>query len=162
MFDYGIDGRVSLRNRTAHPAALRLVVVLKRDRRKWERMYSVETDEPKSLIIISAAGVVTVEQVRAAAAQVREVMQDAPPGIRVVADFRFLERMDATAAPHIGEIMDALAAKQVALVVRIMPDLHKDIGLNILSQFHYGPGIQILTVATLADALDSIRERPID
>jgi hypothetical protein len=125
-------------------------------------MYSVETDKAKSLIIISAAGLVTAEQVRAAAMQVRELVQDAPPGIRAVADFRFLERMDATAAPHVGEIMDALAAKQVALVVRIMPDPHKDIGLNILSQFHYGPGIQILSVATLVDALDTIREGPVD
>ena len=37
------------------------------------------------------------------------------------------------------KIMDALAEKNVASVTRVMPDPHKDIGLNILSQFHYGP-----------------------
>jgi len=37
-----------------------------------------------------------------------------------------------------------------------MPDPHKDIGLNILSQFHYGPEIQITTFDTLADALQSL------
>ena len=38
-------------------------------------------------------------------------------------------------------------------MTRVMPDPHKDIGLNILSQFHYGPEIQIATFETLADAL---------
>jgi hypothetical protein len=39
-----------------------------------------------------------------------------------------------------------------------MPDPHKDIGLNILSQFHYGPEIRISTFQTLADALQSLVE----
>lgn len=43
--------------------------------------------------------------------------------------------------------------------LRVMPDPHKDIGLNILSQFHYGPEIQIATFETLADALQSLTER---
>jgi hypothetical protein len=64
--------------------------------------------------------------------------------------------MDAAAAPHIADIMDALAAKQVATVLRVMPDPRKDIGLNILSQFHYGPSIRILTFETLADAIESL------
>jgi len=64
--------------------------------------------------------------------------------------------MDSAAARHIAEIMDALAEKGVVSVTRVMPDPHKDIGLNILSQFHYGPEIQIATFQTLADALQSM------
>ncbi len=64
--------------------------------------------------------------------------------------------MDTAAARHVAEIMDALTEKQVASVTRVMPDPHKDIGLNILSQFHYGPEIQINTFETLADALQSL------
>jgi hypothetical protein len=52
--------------------------------------------------------------------------------------------------------MDALAEKGVASVTRVMPDPHKDIGFNILSQFHYGPEVQIETFQTLADALQNI------
>jgi hypothetical protein len=37
-----------------------------------------------------------------------------------------------------------------------MPDPHKDIGLNILSQFHYGRDVTITTFETLADAVQSI------
>jgi hypothetical protein len=64
--------------------------------------------------------------------------------------------MDSAAARHMAEIMGALAEKRVASVTRVMPDPHKDIGLNILSQFHYGPEIQITTFTTLAGALQTI------
>jgi hypothetical protein len=64
--------------------------------------------------------------------------------------------MDSAAARHIADIMDALAEKGIASVTRVMPDPHKDIGLNILSQFHYGPAIRIATFQTLADALQSM------
>src|SRR5205809_7729204 len=104
-------------------------------------MYSVESDKNKSLIVFSVAGHVTAEEVKAAAVQVRNLVKDFEPGFRALADFRWLESMPASSAPHIAEIMDALAAKQVALVVRVIADPRKDIGLNILSQFHYGPEI---------------------
>jgi hypothetical protein len=84
------------------------------------------------------------------------VLHDVAPGFRALADFRSLESMDSAAAPHIAKIMDALAEKEVASVTRVMPDPHKDIGLNILSQFHYGPDVTITTFETLADAIQSI------
>ena len=54
--------------------------------------------------------------------------------------------------------MDALASKGVSAVVRVVPDPHKDIGLNILSQFHYGPEIQVMTFDSLADAVQSLAD----
>ena len=121
-------------------------------------MYAVEMDRSKRLLIISALQRVTAEQAKLAAQQTRELLRDVSPGFRVLVDFRWLESMDSTAAPHVAEIMDALTEKGVASVTRVMPDPHKDIGLNILSQFHYGPEIQIATFETLADALQSLIE----
>jgi hypothetical protein len=119
-------------------------------------MYSVEADRSKRLVVISALQRVTAEQAKLAAQQMRELLRDVQPGFRVLADFRWLESMDPAAAPHVATIMDTLAEKRVASVTRVMPDPHKDIGLNILSQFHYGPEIQIATFETLADALQSL------
>ena len=106
--------------------------------------------------MISGSQRVTAEQAKLAAQRVRELLQDVAPGFRVLADFRWLDSMDSAAARHIAEIMDALAEKGVTSVTRVIPDPHKDIGLNILSQFHYGPEIQIATFQTLADALQSM------
>jgi anti-anti-sigma regulatory factor len=122
-------------------------------------MYSVEIDRSKRLLVISAMQRVTAEQAKLAAKQVRELVRDVAPGFRVLADFRWLESMDAAAAPHVAKIMDTLAEKGVSSVTRVMPDPHKDIGLNILSQFHYGPEIQIATFETLADAVQSLAEQ---
>jgi hypothetical protein len=66
--------------------------------------------------------------------------------------------MDSGTARHVADMMDALTAKQVASVTRVISDPHKDIGLNILSQFHYGPEIQITTFERLADAVQSLAE----
>ena len=119
-------------------------------------MYAVELDQSKRLLVISAVQKVTAEEANLAAQRIRELLQDVEPGFRVLADFRWLESMDSAAARHIAEIMDALAEKNVASVTRVMPDPHKDIGLNILSQFHYGANVKIATFETLADAVQNI------
>src|SRR5213082_1408561 len=119
-------------------------------------MYAVEIDQSKRLLVISGSQRVTAEQARMAEERVRELLQDVAPGFRVLADYRWLESMDSAAARHVAEIMDTLAEKGVASVTRVVPDPHKDIGLNILSQFHYGPEIKIATFETLADALQSM------
>jgi anti-anti-sigma regulatory factor len=119
-------------------------------------MYAVEFDRSKRLLVISAVDEVTADQAKLLTQRVRELLQDVAPGFRVLADFRWLKSMDTAAAPHIGELMDVLSEKGVASITRAMPDPHKDIGLNILSQFHYGPEIKIATFETLADALQSM------
>ena len=68
--------------------------------------------------------------------------------------------MGPAAAPYIAEIMDALAEKKVASVIRIIPYPGKDIGMiNILSQFHYSHELPITTVETLVEALDRLIEQ---
>ncbi|HEY2615659.1 MAG TPA: hypothetical protein VGI42_08100 [Chthoniobacterales bacterium] len=121
-------------------------------------MFSVEADKAKRLIIISAVGQVSAGEAKNGAEQLREIVRDAAPGFRVLTDFRWLEAMETSASQHVAEIMDALAEKQVRLVVRVIPDPRKDIGLNILSQFHYGSEIPAITFETLADALQSLAD----
>jgi hypothetical protein len=122
-------------------------------------MYSVELDRSGRLLVIGAAQRVSADEAREAARKVRDLLETVAPGFRLLADFRWLESMDPAAAPHVAKIMDLLTEKHVASVTRVMPDPHKDIGLNILSQFHYGPEIPITTFETLADALQSLSEQ---
>jgi hypothetical protein len=123
-------------------------------------MYAVEADGPKRLIVISAVGRVTKEEVKMVAQKVRKTLEGAAPGFRVLTDFRWLDSMEPASARHIAEIMDALAAKEVGSIVRIIPDPHKDIGLNILSHFHYGPKVPVATFESLAEALRALTEGP--
>jgi hypothetical protein len=124
-------------------------------------MYSVESDRSKRLLVISAAGRVTKKDVETVALRVREIMKEITPGFRVLTDFRWLERMDPAAGVPLAGIMDALSKKNVAAVVRVVPDPRKDIGLNILSQFHYGPQIKLATFESLAEALSALIDESI-
>ena len=119
-------------------------------------MYAVKLDQSKRLLVITAVRRVTAEEAKLAAQQIRDLLRDVAPGLHLLADFRWLESMDSAAARHIAEIMDMLAEKGVVSVTRVIPDPRKDIGLNILSQFHYGPDVTIATFETLADAVQSI------
>jgi hypothetical protein len=123
-------------------------------------MYAVELDKSKRLLVISGAESVTAHQVKAVAQRVRELLHDVSPGFRVLVDFRWMNSMESEVAPHLAEIMELLTEKGVGSVARVVSDPHKDIGLNILSQFHYGPDIPIATFNTLADAVQSIATQP--
>ena len=119
-------------------------------------MFYVEADRSKRLVVISVAGHVNANEAKEAAQKVREILVDIAPGFRALSDFRWLESMQTDVSPYVAEIMDALAKKKVSSVIRVMPDPRKDIGLSILSQFHYGPEIRTVTFETLADAIGSL------
>jgi hypothetical protein len=119
-------------------------------------MFVVETDTTKQLLVLSITGTVTADESRETVSHVREKLQEMEPGFVGLIDFRWLESMAPASAPFVAEIMDAFAAKKVSAVVRVMPDPHKDIGLNILSQFHYGPDVRLMTFETMADAIQAL------
>ena len=121
-------------------------------------MFVVETDTTSKLLVLSVAGVVTADESRETVSRVREKLAEMTPGFVVLVDFRWLESMATGSVPFVAEIMDALAAKGVSAVVRVMPDRHRDIGLNILSPFHYGPEVRLMTFETLADAIQALAD----
>ena len=121
-------------------------------------MFVVETDTTRQLLVLSVAGAVTADESRENLARVREKVEGMAPGFVCLVDFRWLESMEAGSAPFVAQIMDALAAKGVSAVVRVMPDPRRDIGLNILSQFHYGPEVRLMTFETLADAIQALAQ----
>ena len=60
--------------------------------------------------------------------------------------------MDLACVPHLEKIMKLCNAKGVSAVVRVVPDKRRDIGLQIMSYFHYGPDVQIFTCNNLDEA----------
>lgn len=132
------------------------------DRLPWstKAMYSVEIDRSRRLLVITASGCVTGEEVKAAAKMTRDLIKNSEPGLRALTDLRLLASMEPAAAAHIAEIMKALQDKGLISVTRVVPDPRKDIGYNILSQFHYDSRVKIYVFETLADAILSLAEDP--
>jgi hypothetical protein len=64
--------------------------------------------------------------------------------------------MDASCAPDLGALMDMCSARGMSTVVRVIPDPDKDIGFDIISQFHQHPSVKTQTHKSLAEAIKSL------
>lgn len=117
-------------------------------------MIETETDWKRNLITVRHIGHVQPEEVVAAIAKLRAMQPELKPGFRILADLARLDSMDSSCAPLIGQLMDVANESGVGLVVRIIPDPHRDIGLNILSLFHYDRKVRIVTVTTAKEAAE--------
>jgi anti-anti-sigma regulatory factor len=123
-------------------------------------MYLAEFDRSQQLIRITVAGDTIAEEVRSALEDLRSLLIDVQPGFSLLADLSGLVSMPTSVAPHLGEVMDLCAEKGVAFVVRLLPpDPRKDIGLTIMSHFHYPPHVRIVTCATMEEAMQLLDER---
>ena len=123
-------------------------------------MYLTEFDRLQRLVKITVAGDTIAEEVSAALDNLRALLTDVQPGFRLLADLSALISMPISVATHLGEIMELCAQKGVALVVRLLPpDPSKDIGLSIISKFHYPPDVPIVTCATLEEAMRLLEEK---
>lgn len=74
------------------------------------------------------------------------------PGFSLLTDFSQLEFMEFDCAAELGRMMEKVGQAGVGLVVRVIPDPHKDIGMNILTAFHYPRRPRIVTCASMVEA----------
>jgi len=116
-------------------------------------MFQVEVDKSKNLLKISYAQHVGPDDTKGVAEMAPALLADVRPGFRLLGDFSGLESIDLACVPHIERMMDLCNQNGVEMVVRVIPDPHKDIGLNILSLFHYRRQVKIVTCETLNEAM---------
>jgi hypothetical protein len=120
-------------------------------------MVSVEVDQPQNLLTIHYKGGVGKADAERCLEEVRSALAKLQSGFRVLADLTDVESMEIEIVPYIEKIMDLCNAKGVAAVIRVIPDPRRDIGLQIMSYFHYGSGVQIATCVSLAEAAEILR-----
>jgi len=115
-------------------------------------MFQAQVDESQRLLRITYWREVVVEDTRGCFEKVRSLLEGVEPGFQLLADFSGVVSIDPSCAPFIGRIMDLCNEKGVSSVVRVMPDERMDIGLTIMSFFHYGREVHTTTVKTLEEA----------
>jgi hypothetical protein len=108
-------------------------------------MIFVASNKAQRLLYLKMFGTVTAKQMRDHEAELRDLAVELGPGFRLLDDLVGLESMDDECVQVLGELMDFLKTAGIEMVVRIIPDQRKDIGLNILSVFHYGRGVRTVT-----------------
>ena len=95
---------------------------------------------------------VTVAELERGYQDVVALLSEFPDGFQLLADLERLESMDVACADIIGKTMELMDRHGVELVVRVIPDSSKDIGLNIIGIFHYSKKIHIVTCETMGEA----------
>jgi len=115
-------------------------------------MFKIEAKKVNNLLKIQFSGNVDAKETQAGLEPLRNSLGELSAGFRLLSDLTGLLTMETACTPHIRQAMDWCNEKGVSLVVRVIPDPHLDVGLNILSIFHYRRGVRIVTVETLEEA----------
>ena len=119
-------------------------------------MFTVKLDQSRNTLTISYGGQVTRNETRLCAEEVRLALANLQPGFRLIVDLTELQFMEVACSPLLANIMEICNGAGVAEVVRIIPDPTRDIGLQIMSFFHYGNDVRILTCASAAEAMEML------
>jgi hypothetical protein len=120
-------------------------------------MILVTTSATQRLLYFKYVGKVTAVEMRGRIDEVRDLLPTFRNGFRLLSDFEQLDSMENECAPEIGRMMDLLKGSGIETVVRIVPDPSKDIGLNILSVFHYGRDVRVTTCNSTAEAFQLLK-----
>jgi hypothetical protein len=120
-------------------------------------MFSADADKSVNLLRIRVWDRVTAEEVQRCVQELRSLLPGLRKGFTLLTDLSGLAAMDLDCVPPLEGIMDLCRQAGVAMVVRVIPDPHKDIGFNILSVFHYPRRVKIVTCETMEEAQSALR-----
>lgn len=115
-------------------------------------MILVTTNQAKQLLYVSYIERVDQTDLERARREIEALIPELRPGFRLLTDLSRLEAMDVAGAPELGKLMESIDQSGVSLVVRVIPDPKKDIGLNILTLFHYRTRPQVISCERMSQA----------
>jgi len=115
-------------------------------------MVLTSINKGKQLLLILFVGRVEAGEIVKQQEELATLLMEIEPGFRVLADLSPLESMSVDCAPEIAKTMELCGERGVKLIVRVIPDPAKDIGLTILSRFHYHNKPRMVVCETLVEA----------
>jgi len=119
-------------------------------------MFHVEADSSKNLLNFAFSGNVTPDETRRWKDALPDLLSKVKPGFKLLSDFSGVESMDLACAPDIEIAMKLLNTAGIEKVVRVITHPRQDIGLSIMSLFHYRRCISIVTCQTMEEGLAAL------
>lgn len=119
-------------------------------------MLLVTSNQSKQLLCLSFIGTVRPDEFPNGRADVAAQLTGLSPGFRYLVDLTQLESMSEACLAELGRMMELISRAGVGLVVRVIPDPSKDIGMNILAVFHYPHGLSFVTCKNFAEAAQAL------
>jgi hypothetical protein len=115
-------------------------------------MLLVTLNKSRQLLCISYIGQVQLAEFRSSREDLTTQLKELSPGFRLLADFGPMASMGLDCAPELGRMMDLIGRAGVGLVVRVIPEPSRDIGMNIMTVFHYPHRPRVVTCHDLTEA----------
>jgi hypothetical protein len=119
-------------------------------------MLLVTANQSKQLLYLSFIGTVRPEDFAGGRADMAAQLAALAPGFHYLVDLTHLEFMGLECMTELGGLMELIGKSGVGLVVRVIPDPSKDIGMNILTVFHYPHKLRVVTCQNLAEAVTAL------
>lgn len=109
-------------------------------------------NKAKRLLVLSYIGQVRRSDLERRRDDLKGLLTEMSPGFRLLVDLTSLESMKLDCTDVIGEFMKLMDQIGVSMVVRVIPDPKKDIGMNILMVFHYKKRPRVVNCQTMKEA----------
>ena len=119
-------------------------------------MFLITSNKSKQLLYVSFIGTMRPEDFQGSREDVATQLAGLAPGFHYLVDLTHLESMGLDCMTELGRLMDLIGQAGVGLVVRVIPDPGKDIGMNILTIFHYPQNLQVVTCTNLTEAVKAL------
>lgn len=113
-------------------------------------------NQAKRLLFLSYIGQVRRSDLESSRDDLKALVAELSPGFLLLVDFTSLESMKLDCTEVLGEFMKLMDQNGVSTVVRVIPDPKKDIGMNILTVFHYKKRPRLVTCQTLREAAEML------
>lgn len=124
-----------------------------------DHQVAVEVDVSRNVVRLHFVGVIRAADMPRYAEEIARALKSVRPGFTLLTDLTDLEQMELGCVPPLEQTMDLARSSGVQLVVRIIPDRSKDIGMSIMSLFHYPRDLRIVTTETRAEAAQVLPQR---
>ena len=119
---------------------------------KLESPIKVTSDSQKNFLKISFSGKITVKDISSLKEQISRELIHIKKGFTLLTDLTDLISMEIKCAYFIKKAMELMRDHDIGFIIRVIPDASKDIGLGIMSQFHYPKRLQMVTVKNRKEA----------
>jgi anti-anti-sigma regulatory factor len=121
-------------------------------------MLLLEVNKVRRLLHVSYIGHVRASDLRQSREELDLLLAELRPGFSLLVDLSHLESMDIACEDEIIRIMESLNRKGVGAVARVIPEPARDIGLNILTAFHYSRRVRVFTCQSLEEGLERLQQ----
>ena len=102
------------------------------------------------------AGDVDASQMEEAYTELQGITPKQRKGFRLFTDLTEVRSVSQDVKEPLKRVMDFLNERGVKEILRVIPDPEQDIGLNIMSIFHYSKDVQIVTLQSRKEALERL------